>query len=76
VMTSLTHHLPNGQVSTGVLKKSNTGDDIINTSPAKWPGKYMYRCTEEGLIQVMTSLTHHLPNGQVSTGVLKKVQYR
>jgi hypothetical protein len=57
-------------------RRSNTGDDIINTSPAKWPGKYMYRCTEEGLIQVMTSLTHHLPNGQVSTGVLKKVQYR
>ena len=70
-MTSLTHHLPNGQVNTGVPKKSNTGDDIINTSPAKWSGKY--RCTEEGLIQVMTSLTHDLPNGQVSTGVLKKV---
>jgi hypothetical protein len=44
--------------------------EVINTSPAKWPGKY--RCPEEGLIQVMTSLTHHLPNGQVSTGVLKK----
>jgi hypothetical protein len=52
-------------------RRSNTGDDIINTSPAKWPGKY--RCTEEGLIQVMTSLTHHLPNGQVNTAVPKKV---
>ena len=40
-----------GHLMAGVQRyrrRSNTGDDIINTSPAKWPSKY--RCTEEDII--------------------------